>query len=249
MLEGRVALITGGTSEIGISCIKKLASNKCDIILHYHTKESEAFSLKKEIEEKYDVSCFLVKCDLEQEIEINQMIIKIKNNFNHIDILVNNAAICIDSIYDQKTKKEFMKTLEVNLVGTFLISKNICDIMYEQKYGKVVNITSTNGIDKYYPICLEYDASKAGLISLTHNLSLQYAPYLNVNAIAPGWVKTQKEIEDLDEGYIKLEEEKIFLNRFARPEEIASLVYFLVSDDASYINNEVIRIDGGTYHG
>lgn len=249
MFENKVALVTGGAKGIGAACIKKLASKKCNVIIHYNESQKEAEKLENEIKKLYNVSCISVKCDISSEDEIKQMIQKILSIFHHIDILINNAALSIDTLYEDKTKENFMKTLEVNLVGTFLISKYVCDIMYQQKKGRVVNIASTNGIDRYYPMCLDYDASKAGLISLTHNLALQYAPYLNVNAIAPGWVKTESEMKDIDEEYMKLEEEKIFLNRFAEPEEIASLVSFLASDEAGYINNEVIRIDGGTYHG
>ena len=96
-------------------------------------------------------------------------------------------------------------------------------------------------------MCLDYDASKAGIISLTHNLAMQYAPYINVNAVAPGFIATESEIKDMDEEFIKSEEEKVFLRRMGREEEIAKVIRFLVSDDASYINNEVIRIDGGLY--
>ena len=119
--------------------------------------------------------------------------------------------------------------------------------MYENKKGSIVNISSTNGINKYYPMTIDYDASKAAVNSLTHNLSLEYAPYVRVNAIAPGWVKTENEMKDLDLEYIKSEEEKIFLKRFAEEEEIAKIVSFLLSDDASYINNQIIIADGGTY--
>lgn len=119
--------------------------------------------------------------------------------------------------------------------------------MYEQKSGVIINISSTNGLDKYYPMSLEYDASKSALISLTHNLSLQFAPYIRVNAIAPGWVATESELKLLDENYIKDEEEKILLKRFAKESEIADVVVYLASDKASYINNSVIRVDGGTY--
>ena len=119
--------------------------------------------------------------------------------------------------------------------------------MLKEQQGSIVNISSNAGLESYYPEGLDYDASKAGLISLTHNLAVKYAPYIRVNCIAPGWINTEMN-KNLDEDYIKEEEEKILLNRFAEPEEIAKVVYFLSTEDAKYINNETIRVDGGTIH-
>jgi 3-oxoacyl-[acyl-carrier protein] reductase len=121
--------------------------------------------------------------------------------------------------------------------------------MINKKWGRIVNVSSTNGINTYYPVCFDYDASKAALISLTHNLAIEFAPYVTVNAIAPGFIGTESELKEMDEEFIKSEEEKILLNRMGKPTEVAKLVSFLVSDDASYINNSVIRIDGGQYGG
>ena len=94
-------------------------------------------------------------------------------------------------------------------------------------------------------MCFDYDASKAALISLTHNMAIQYAPYVNVNAIAPGFIGTEKELEGYDEEFLKQETEKILVKRYGEPEEVGELVSFLISDKANYINNTVIRIDGG----
>ena len=240
------ALITGATSEVGQAICRKLAKNN-NIIIHYHTKEDIAFQLKEELESIYNIKCLCIKADLTNELDINNLVEKAINEMGSIDILVNNAALDLSNIFEDKTKEEFMKVLDVNLVAPFLLSKKIGKEMIKNKYGKIINIASTNGIDTYFPMCLDYDASKAGLISLTHNLSLQFKPYVNVNAIAPGWIKTTKDIKDLDEEYIKQEEDKIFKNRFGEVDEIADLVEFLVSDKANYINNQVIRIDGGMY--
>ena len=117
--------------------------------------------------------------------------------------------------------------------------------MMEHEYGKIINISSTNGINTYYPMCLDYDASKAALISLTHNLAVQFAPYVTVNAVAPGFIGTEKELAGYDEEFLKQETEKILLKRYGQPEEVARLVRFLISEEAAYINNSVIRIDGG----
>ena len=246
MFKNKVALITGSSKGIGRAIAINLAQKNCDVIIHYNNSYEEALITKEECE-KYNVKTLLVKADLANELEIKNMVEEITKQFEKIDILVNNAGIAIDTLFEEKTKDNFMKTLEVNLVGTFLVSKYVSEIMLKNKYGKIVNISSTNGIDKYFPMCLDYDASKAGIISLTHNLSLQLSQYINVNCVAPGWIGTENELKDIDEDYKKLEEEKIFIKRIGTPEEVANVVSFLVSDEASYINNAVIRVDGGTY--
>ena len=116
--------------------------------------------------------------------------------------------------------------------------------MLENKKGSIINVSSTNGIDTIYPESLDYDASKAGVISLTKNLALEYAPYIRVNSVAPGWVVTDMN-QDLSHEFIENEEKHILLKRFADPIEIAKVILFLAGNDASYINGEVIRVDGG----
>ena len=166
--------------------------------------------------------------------------------FGYIDCLVNNAGIAIDTIFEDKTKENFIKILNTNLIGPFLVSKEVGKYMLERKQGSIINISSTNGIDTIYPESIDYDASKAALISLTKNLAIEYAPYIRVNTVAPGWTLTDMN-KNLDDEYVKEECESILLKRFADPSEIAKVVVFLASSDASYINSEVIRVDGGWY--
>lgn len=247
MFLDKICLITGGTSGIGCEISRIIASKKCNLVITYNESREKALSLKNELESVYNIEVLIIHCDLSKEEDINNMINEIMKKYKTIDYLVNNSAVCIDSLFCDKNKANFMKTLEVNVVGTFLVSKLVGNIMYQNKFGSIVNLSSTNGIDKYYPMSLDYDASKSAINSLTHNLALQFSPYVRVNAVAPGWVKTEGEMKGLDGEYIKSEEDKIFLHRFAEPTEIAKVVLFLLSDDASYINNQIIRVDGGTY--
>ena len=119
--------------------------------------------------------------------------------------------------------------------------------MLENKKGKIINISSTNALDTYYPESCDYDASKAGVISLTHNFARSFAPFINVNCICPGWTKTDMN-KDLSIDQIEKERKKILLGRFANKEEIAKVILFLASNKASYINDTIIRVDGGKYN-
>ena len=245
-MERKTVLITGASRGLGKAIAKVFAKNNYNVILNYNTSEEEANKLAKELEQ-YNVEVLPIKADITNEEEIKDMVEQSINKFKKIDVLINNAGIAIDTTFEDKTKENFMKILDTNLVGPFILTKYVGEYMLKEKQGNIVNISSTNGIDTYYEYSLDYDASKAGLISLTHNLAQHYAPYIRVNCVAPGWINTEMN-KNLDEEYKKEEESKILLNRFAEPEEIANVVYFLTTDEAKYINNETIRVDGGTIH-
>ena len=240
---GKVVLVTGSSSGIGREIVRKLASDY-EVIIHYNNSEKDALELKEELDRLYDKDIMIVKCDLTSEEEIDSMLDKIYSKYSNIDVLVNNAGIAIDTLVEYKTKDNFIKTLEVNTIAPFLLMKKIGIKMKDNKYGNIVNISSTNGIDTYYPESLDYDASKAALISIGNNMAEYLAPYVRVNTVCPGWVNTRMN-KELDDAFIESEEEKILLGRFGNPEEIANVVKFLISDEASYVNNTIIRVDGG----
>jgi len=240
----KVVLITGASRGIGASIAKKMASLNYNIVINYNNSKKEAEKLQNEIEEKYRVKSIIVRADITNEEDIKNMIYKTIDAFGKLDCLVNNAGIAIDCPFEDKTKENFIKILDTNLIGPFLTSKYAYKYLKEQKNSSIINISSTNGIDTIYPESLDYDASKAGLISLTKNLALEFSPDIRVNCVAPGWTLTDMN-KDLDKKYVEEEIDKILLSKFAHPEEIANVVAFLASDDASYINGEVIRVDGG----
>lgn len=241
----KVVLVTGGAQGIGKAIILELAKNHYDVVINYLTSKEAAASLEEEIKNNYDVRVMSIQADVSKEEEVDTMISLIEKQWGGVDILVNNAAVDLSNLFHLKTADEFRKTLDVNVVGAFNCSKRVYRHMLDQEYGRIINIASTNGINTYYPMCIDYDASKAALISLTHNLAFEYGPYINVNAIAPGFIGTENELDGYDEEFLKEEQEKIMVNRYGKPEEVAYLVKFLISDEANFINNTIIRIDGG----
>lgn len=243
-MDRKVVLITGAAKGIGAAIAKKMASLQYDVVINYLTSEKEAISLQKELQETYGVNVLLVKSDVSSEEEVKKMIETVLEKFFRIDCLVNNAALCMDNYFQDKTEKEFMQVVKTDLVGPFLTSKYVGEKMLAQKSGVIVNISSTNGIDTMEAYSMDYDASKAGVISLTKNFATALAPFVRVNAVAPGWTSTDSVLE-MNPNYLKEEEKKVLLERFAEPEEIANVVAFLASDDASYVNATVIRVDGG----
>lgn len=244
MNDRKTVLITGGSRGLGRACALKFAKLNYNIIINYNNSYEEALNLKKYILENYSVFVLLVKADISNEQEVINMIDVIKNNYEKVDCLINNAGIAIDTLFEDKTVQNFRKIIDVNLIGTFLVSKYIGSLMLKEKSGTIINVSSTNAIDTYYPYSLDYDASKAGVISLTHNLARQFAPYIRVNCVAPGWINTEMN-KELDGEFIEEENKKILLERFSEPYEIANVIAFLASDEASYINGSVIRVDGG----
>ena len=240
-MENKVALITGASRGLGKEIATIFAKNQINVIINYLYSKKEAIQLANTLEKKYLIKALALKCDISSEEEVKEMIQTIKQKFQRIDILINNAAISNDSIFLDKTKEDFLKIMETNLLGPFLVSKYASKIMEK---GSIINISSTNALDTNYPYSADYDASKAGVISLSANLAEELAPNIRVNTVTPGWIKTDM-TKDLDLEFMKQEEKKILLNRFADPKEIAEVVYFLTTDEASYINKSVIRVDGG----
>ena len=241
----KVVLITGGAQGIGKAIALELGKHGYDIVINYLTSKKEAEILKDKIIKDYGVRCIAIQCDVSKENEVDKMISTIEAKLGGVDILINNAAIDLSNLFHLKNADEFKKTLDVNVVGAFNCSKRVYRHMIDQEYGRIINISSTNGINTYYPMCIDYDASKAALISMTHNLAFEFAPYVNVNCIAPGFIGTENELDGYDEEFLKEETEKIMVNRYGKPEEVAYLVKFLISDEANFINNTIIRIDGG----
>lgn len=242
----KVVMITGGSRGIGKRMVQDFARAGYKVVFSYLTQESLAIQLQNSLNSQgYQV--FAYRLDLSSDTDISSFVDFAISKFGKIDMLINSAAVTHDSLFQDKNSQSFMDVLRTNVVGTFCLSKLVGNIMFENKSGKIINISSTNGINTYYPMCIEYDASKSAINSMTHNLAMQFAPFVNVNAIAPGFIATESEIKDMDEEFIRSEEEKIFLRRAGTEEDVSNLALFLASDKSNYINNQIIKINGGVY--
>ena len=207
-MDNKVVLVTGSSRGIGKATITEFAKKGYDVVINYKSSDSEANILKDELESKYHIRAITVKADVSNESDVKNMVKIIIDEFKHIDVLVNNAGIAIDKEFEDRTVEDWNKTLTTNLIGPFLVSKYVGEIMMNQKSGRIINISSTNGINSFFPTSIDYDASKAGVINLTHNLAIQFAPYINVNCVAPGWVNTEMN-QELPKDLVEEETAKI----------------------------------------
>ena len=241
----KVVLITGSSKGIGKATTIEFAKiGGYKVVINYLTDRENAEILSSYLKQEYKIETLLIKADVSNEEQVKNMIQEVINKFGSIDVLVNNAGIAIDKEFEDRTVEDWKRTLEVNTIGTFLVSKYVSENMMKNKSGKIINVSSTNGINTFFPSSIDYDASKAAIINLTYNLAIQFSPYINVNAVAPGWVNTEMN-KELPKELIEEETEKIYKKRFAEPEEIAKVICFLASDNAEYINGTVIKVDGG----
>ena len=243
-MDNKVVLVTGSSKGIGKATIIEFAKRGYNVVINYNNSEHEAIELKQYIDNTFNIKSLLVKADVTNENQVKEMVTTIINEFKHIDVLVNNAGIAIDKDFEDRTVEDWNSTLKTNLIAPFIVSRYIGEEMIKQKQGTIINVSSTNGINTFFPTSIDYYASKAGLINLTHNLAIQYAPYINVNCVAPGWVNTEMN-KELPKELIEEETAKIYKKRFAEPNEIGKVICFLASEDASFINGEVIKVDGG----
>ena len=232
-------LVTGSSRGIGKSIIELFASNGHNVIINYNKSDKDYIkNIESTIKEKYKVDVISVKCDVSSEEEVKYMFDIIKKHFSKLDCIVNNAGIAKDSRIEEKSSEEFLSVIKVNLLGTFLVSKYGCRLMDK---GSIINIASNNVNHGFIESC-DYDASKAGVIALTHDFAKDLAPNIRVNCVSPGWINTDMN-KDLFESFKKEEEEKILLKRFGEAKDIANTVYFLATNE--YINDEIIKVDGG----
>lgn len=255
----KVVLVTGGSRGIGKATIIEFAEQGYNVVINYIDSRKEAnlkfidgefeFDNKKDAEElkqfvekEYGVQALVAEADISNELEVKDLIAKSIEKYGKIDVLVNCAGIVFDREINKVTVPEFENTLKVNVMGAFLMAREAVKCMPEG--GSIINISSTNGTKTIAPESIDYNISKIGLQSLTRDLALQFKPNIRVNAIAIGWADTDMN-KDLPKDYIEEEVERIYVGRFAKPSEIAKTISFLASNAASYINGEIINVDGG----
>lgn len=239
----KVALVTGAARGIGKQIAITLAKEGYNIALNYRTNTDSIVELKNQIE-NFGVECLLVQGDVSVFEDAERIANETFEKFGRINVLVNNAGITKDMLLLRMKPEDFMNVIDVNLVGTYNMTKNISGYMMKAREGRIINVSSVVGISGNAGQS-NYSASKAGIIGFTKSLAKELASRnILVNAVAPGFIETDMTKVLKDEVKEKIAEQ-IPLRREGKAEEVANVVKFLASDDSSYITGQVINIDGG----
>lgn len=239
----KLAFITGGTTGIGKEIACTLAREGFDVCINCRKAPIEFEELKKEIEAN-NVTCYFVQGDVSKFEDAEKMIKEIIEKFEKIDVLVNNAGITKDNLLMRMKKEDFEDVINVNLVGTFNITKCTVPYMMKQRQGRIINMASVVGVSGNAGQA-NYAASKAGIIGFTKSLAKELGSRnILVNAVAPGYIQTAmtEVLSDKVKDGIK---EQIPLGKLGETKDVANLVKFLASADSSYITGQVIHVDGG----
>lgn len=243
-MERKVALITGGSRGIGKAIAKKFAKAGYDIVINYVSESAELGKVKEEMIENRNVDILFVKADVTNYNGCEEMIKEVINKFGRIDVLVNNAGITKDGLLMRMKEEDFDKVIEVNLKGTFNVTKNVIPYMMKQRSGKIVNISSVVGIGGNAGQA-NYAASKAGIIGFTKSVAKELASRnILANCVAPGFIKTDM-TDVLSDAVKENINKQIPLNKMGEADEVANAVYFLASEENTYITGQVLNVDGG----
>jgi 3-oxoacyl-[acyl-carrier protein] reductase len=245
ILNGKSAIVTGGSLGIGTAIALKLAEYGANVAINYRKHKDEAEEVVKKIKNMGQKG-LVVQADISNFSDAGKMIDDVVKEFGGIDILVNNAGINWDGVIWKMTEEQWDKVIDINLKGYFNYIRAVAPIFREQKFGKIVNVTSINGLRGKFGQA-NYSASKAGIIGLTKTVAKELGKYgINVNAVAPGLIETDMMKQATDE-VRKMAIEEIVLKRIGQPEEVADVVAFMCSEMARHITGEVIKVDGGQY--
>jgi len=244
-LKNKTVLITGGSRGIGEACVSLFSEAGANVGFTFKSDKKSADRLVEKLSSKSKVKSF--KTDLMNEIEIKDTISYFENHFGKIEILVNNAGIWKETEISKMTIDEWDETLRINLTAAFLFTKYAVPSMKRNKYGKIINISSTAG-QRGEAFHSHYAASKGGVIAFTKSLAVELGAYnIPVTCVAPGWVKTDMTKKSLND---KMIFEKVCndipLKKIAMPEEVAGPVLFLASNLASHITGEILNVNGGS---
>jgi len=244
-LKGKSAIITGGSLGIGAAIAIELAREGANVAINYRKHDTEAKEVAKKIE-KLGKKCLVVKADVTSFNDAESMFKLVIKEFGGLDILVCNAGINKDRVIWKMDEKDWDNVINVNLKGYFIYNKLAASHFKEQRSGKIVNITSINGLRGKFGQT-NYSASKGGIISLTKALAKELGKFnVNVNAVAPGMVITEM-AKSIPPEFLQKAVDETVLGRIATTEDIAHVIVFLCSEKARHITGEIIKVDGGQY--
>ena len=241
LLEGQTALVTGASRGIGKAIAISLAKEGAEVIINYSSSLEAANKVVSEIS-SFGGSSYPLQADISNENSVNELIKKVLEKNNKIDVLVNNAGITKDGLLMRMKTDDWQKVLDLNLSGVFYCTRAVSRQMLKQKKGRIINITSVVGL-MGNPGQANYSAAKAGVVGLTQSAAKEFASRgITVNAVAPGFISTDM-TKDLNSEAIL---SAIPLGRFGNPEDVAGAVRFLAADlSAAYITGQTIQVDGG----
>ena len=243
MEEKKVVFVTGASRGIGKEVALKYAENGYNVVINYASDKTDVESLKKEFEEK-NVETIIEKADVTNSNQIEELVKKAIEKFGKIDVLVNNAGITKDNLLMRMSEEEFDKVIEVNLKGTYIVTKAVTKYMMKKRSGSIINLSSVVGVAGNAGQT-NYSASKAGIIGFTKSVAKELASRnIRASEVAPGFIETDMTAV-LPDTVKENIHNQIPLKRMGTAKEVANLIYFLGSEESSYITGQVINIDGG----